>query len=146
MNCIPDKDTNEKRLQAKYILTVLFSKYFSGLKNNDTKKQIPLWLSHVYEQMQKPENFQSGIPAMVKLSNKSYEHLSRSMKKYYNVNITQYINSLRLNYAANMIKNTNYSLTDICFECGFNSTSYFSSCFKKNYGISPTEYRMQINS
>ena len=78
---------------------------------------------------------------MFKLSNKTYEHLSRNMKKYYDTTVTEYINSLRLNYAANMIKNTNYSLTDICFDAGFNSSSYFSSCFKQYFDMTPTQYR-----
>ena len=63
------------------------------------------------------------------------------MKKYYNITVTEYINSLRLNYAANLLVNTNYSLTDIYLECGFSNQTYFSTCFKRTYGMTPTAYR-----
>lgn len=141
INCISSTDVREKRLHVKYILTALFIKYFSRYTNNKDANKVPDWLARVCEQMKLPENFKVGVSAMVKLSNKTYEHLSRNMKKYYNTTVTEYINSLRLNYAANMIKNTNYSLTDICFEAGFNSSSYFSSCFKQYFNMTPTQYR-----
>lgn len=144
INCIPSADIKEKRLQVKYILTSLFIKYFSRFTNYSTVNKTPDWLTRVCEQMKAHENFQVGVQAMVELSNKTYEHISRSMKKYYGVTVTEYINSLRLNYAANMIKNTNYTLTHICFEAGFNSSSYFSSCFKKYFNMSPTQYRQQL--
>ena len=141
INCIPSEDIHQKRLQAKFILSTLFIKYLSRFTDYDTKQMIPTWLTYAYEQMKFHENFQIGVPAMIKLSNKTYEHLSRSMNKYYGITATEYVNQLRLNYAANMITNTNFSLTDIGFEAGFNSSSYFATCFKKYYDMTPTEYR-----
>ena len=141
INCIPSEDIQQKRLQAKFILTTLFIKYLSRFTDYDTKQMIPTWLTYAYEQMKFHENFQIGVPAMIKLSNKTYEHLSRSINKYYGITATEYVNQLRLNYAANMITNTNFSLTDIGFEAGFNSSSYFATCFKKYYDMTPTEYR-----
>ena len=73
--------------------------------------------------------------AMVRLSGKSYEHLSRSMKKYKNMTLSDFINNIRLNHAANLLKYTNLSITDIAIECGYNNISYFPVCFKKKYGI-----------
>lgn len=147
INCIRGNDVKEKRLQVKYILTSLFIKYFSRFTNSGaTGHTPPSWLVRVCEQMKLPENFQVGVPAMVNLSNKTYEHLLRNMKKHYGITVTEFINSLRLNYAANLIKNTNYSLTYICFEAGFNSSSYFSSCFKHYFNMTPTQYRNSENN
>ena len=141
INYVASDNHLEKRLQCKSILTTLFTKYFSRFSSNDNSNDIPIWLSQTYEQMKSVKNFYTGIPAMVEISGKTYEHLSRCMKKYYNITVTEYINSLRLNYAANLLVNTNYSLTDLYLECGFSNQTYFSTCFKRTYGMTPTAYR-----
>jgi AraC family cel operon transcriptional repressor len=141
INYVASDNHLEKRLQCKSILTTLFTKYFSRFSSNDNSNDIPIWLSQTYEQMKSVKNFYNGIPAMVEISGKTYEHLSRCMKKYYNITVTEYINLLRLNYAANLLVNTNYSLTDIYLECGFSNQTYFSTCFKRTYGMTPTAYR-----
>ena len=91
--------------------------------------------------MNHKEYFTEGIDAMVRLSGKSYEHLSRSMKKYKNTTISEYINGIRLNHAANLLIYTNLSITDVGLECGYNNISYFLTCFKKKYGLSPKKFR-----
>lgn len=89
------------------------------------------------------KNFSEGINAMVRLSGKSYEHLSRSIKKYKNVTLSDFVNNIRLNHAANLLKYTNLSITDIAIECGYNNVSYFPTCFKKKYGLSPKTFRQK---
>ena len=55
--------------------------------------------------------------------------------------VTEYINSLRLNYIANMLRNSNYSISDIIFDSGFNNISWASEQFKAKYGMTMREYR-----
>jgi len=38
------------------------------------------------------------------------------------------------------------SITDICFSCGFNSTSHFSHLFKDQFGVAPRDYRAAIQA
>ena len=57
--------------------------------------------------------------------------------------VSEYINRLRLNYIANMLRNSNHSVTEIIFESGFNNISWASQLFKENYGVSMREYRKQ---
>ena len=54
-----------------------------------------------------------------------------------------YINDVRLSRAAEMLKNTDNKITYIAFLCGFEDSNYFSTAFKKKYGISPKIYRKQ---
>ena len=94
-----------------------------------------------YKQIQKPENFVKGIDRMIELSGKSPEHLSRSLKKYYNISPSQLISNLKLNYALNLLMNTNMKIIDICFEAGFVNLSTFYDSFKKQYDTTPREFR-----
>lgn len=54
---------------------------------------------------------------------------------------TEYIRVIRLKAAARMIREQKYPLTEICYMCGFSSTSYFYRCFKKFFGVQPGAYK-----
>lgn len=72
----------------------------------------------------------------------SSEHLSRSFKKKTGVGFNEYLVLFRLNKAEAMLVNQpGFSISDIAYRCGFDDSNYFSSVFKKNYGISPSEKR-----
>ena len=57
--------------------------------------------------------------------------------------ITAHIRDRRLLSACMQLSKTNNTITDVCFNCGYNSTQSFSRAFKAAYGISPSEYRRQ---
>jgi len=52
-----------------------------------------------------------------------------------------YLVQLRLSSAMRALRTTADSVTDIAFACGFHDSNYFSSCFSKMTGCSPSEYR-----
>ena len=91
--------------------------------------------------MKMRENFSLGISKMIELSEKTPEHLSRSTKKYLGMTPSEYINNLRLNFAANQLLTTSNSVLDICFDCGFENTVYFHKKFKERFGMSPGQFR-----
>lgn len=53
----------------------------------------------------------------------------------------QYLNEYRIERAAERLRGSDLSVTDISLECGFNDLSYFIKTFRKAYGISPNRYR-----
>lgn len=59
--------------------------------------------------------------------------------------IMGYVNSIRLNRAATFLRFTSNPITNIAFDCGFNDSNYFSSAFKKCFGIPPTKYRKEFS-
>ena len=56
---------------------------------------------------------------------------------------TEYLIHLRLNKAKEMLRTTDIKNSQIAREVGYNDSHYFSYIFKKNTGITPTEYRAQ---
>lgn len=52
-----------------------------------------------------------------------------------------FIRAIRLKHAARLIKEGKYTLAEISDLCGFSSPSYFSRCFKSQYGIQPGNYK-----
>lgn len=71
----------------------------------------------------------------------NHQYLSRLFKKYTGVNFQDFLTTIRLYQALYLINETDESLTDICFECGFSDYKYLNSKFQKQYGCSPKEYR-----
>ncbi|MDE5947797.1 MAG: helix-turn-helix domain-containing protein, partial [Prevotella sp.] len=54
---------------------------------------------------------------------------------------TEFVRSIRLRRAAELIKAGNHSISETAYMCGFSSPSYFNRRFKEMFGVSPTEYR-----
>lgn len=54
------------------------------------------------------------------------------------------INSFRLERSLEIVSNGSPSVSETAYLCGFNSSSYFSKCFHKMYGISPKDYRLAM--
>lgn len=134
-----NKDSETTKMKLKALLVNLFMNYFLDYKEPET--EIPLWLELTYEKMKKPENFIAGASRMYEISKKSREHLCRSLKKYYNTTVHDYVNELRLRYAARLLTASNLSATEICYECGFENISWFYKTFYKKYGHTPGDYR-----
>lgn len=57
------------------------------------------------------------------------------------MNFKTYLTHLRLNYAAKALVLTDSSISDICFISGFNDFANFSRAFKKQYALSPSQYK-----
>lgn len=53
---------------------------------------------------------------------------------------TEYINSVKLYYACELLRNTNMNISETAFYLGYSDVSYFSKRFKKLFGRSPGEY------
>lgn len=53
-----------------------------------------------------------------------------------------YFNRLRLEKAARLLKDTDRSVSNIAYDCGFDDAAYFSNMFKKFYRVTPMQYRV----
>lgn len=71
----------------------------------------------------------------------SKSFLSKRFKTATGFGFKEYIINLRIQNACRLLLETNKSITDIAFECGFNDSNYFGDSFRKIKGISPRKYR-----
>ncbi len=67
--------------------------------------------------------------------------LSRFFKFRSGKTVSEYIIDIRLGYAARLLVDTTNSVTEICYDCGFNNLSHFNRIFKKKKGCTPKEFR-----
>lgn len=74
-------------------------------------------------------------------ANMSISHLAKVFKKETGVTMTEYIALLRCKKAANLLKKTNLPIQEISSYVGYSDNNYFVKVFKKNYDMTPTEFR-----
>ena len=72
-------------------------------------------------------------------------YLCRLFHSATNFTVTDYINFVRLTHAAEQLKNTGKSITEVAFQNGFSSLQYFNRLFKQYYGCTPMAYRKQLH-
>lgn len=68
----------------------------------------------------------------------------RNFKEYTEATPAQYIQSLRISNAQTLLETTNYNVSEIAQILGYDDPFYFSRVFKKQSGLSPTEFRRQL--
>jgi len=68
-------------------------------------------------------------------------HFARIFKHHTGVTPHHYILKVRLAHAAHLLRSTELSVTDICYQCGFNRPDYFASAFRRHFQCSPRQYR-----
>lgn len=78
---------------------------------------------------------------MAKEINISRHHLSQVLNSKLNCNFHQFINSKRLEYAKDLLINTEADIETLAMQSGFNSKVTFYRAFKNIFGISPGDYR-----
>ena len=71
----------------------------------------------------------------------SRSYLSKKFKAVTGFGFKEYIVNVRIKNACRLLLETNKSITDIAFECGFNDSNYFGDAFRHVKGVSPNKYR-----
>lgn len=84
---------------------------------------------------------QMTIEELASLSHMSSGHFCRLFKRCTFKTPVQYINSVRLSAAMDLLLESDRKVLDIAFDTGFNSLSYFIGVFKQGLGCTPTEFR-----
>jgi len=131
---------NELALSEEY--TVLNAEGFtlqSEVKDND---RINVVFNHVRN------NFKSEIPLeeIADLVSMTVPSFCRYFKKITNKTFTQFVNEYRLVHASKLLAEQPLSITEVCYESGFNNFSHFNKSFKAFTGQNPSEYRNQLKT
>ena len=91
------------------------------------------------------DNSAFGVDMLTQKTGVSERQLQRKIKDSTGKSPSQLIISTRLNKAKSALALRNYTIAEIAFKFGFSSPSYFSKCFKKEFGISPNELYTKKN-
>ena len=84
-----------------------------------------------------------SIADIARAAHLSSSHFARQFRAAFGETPHQYLSSRRLERAASLLRNTDYSVASICMSVGFASVGSFTSAFGRAYGLTPTHYRAQ---
>lgn len=83
------------------------------------------------------------VPALARIAHVSQAHFIRTFRATFGETPHRYLQRRRVERAMSLLRETDRSVTDICFEVGFASPGTFSRTFRDIVGRSPRTYRQQ---
>ncbi len=72
-------------------------------------------------------------------------YFSKIFKEESGLNFIEYLTNIRIDKAKELLSGSDMSIKEICSACGYTDPNYFSRSFKKNVGVTPTEYKEGMN-
>ncbi len=131
-------DTLAKGKDMRILSSATFSNTFA---TNDSRRitKVQKYISeHVTEKIRLIE-----LPNLAGMTESSF---SRFFKLRTGMSVSEYITNLRLGLATRRLVDTQMTVSEICYECGFSNVSHFSRCFREKKKCSPSEFRVMYKN
>ena len=111
-------------------------------QKNQTAQSSEINWREIIEDIDESYTEKVDFSAMAKKHGLSYDRFRHLFKERFGASPYSYITDLRMEMAKRLLLNAPaFNITYIAYECGFESSSAFSSLFKKRFGLTPNEYR-----
>lgn len=124
-----------QKLREKYKKSIIVNP--SEITSNSMdEKFIARILKITEENMANPE---FSVDSLCSLAGISRSSLHNKIKSLLNQSTTEFINTIRVKRAAQLIKNKSGSISEIAYDVGFNNLSYFNRVFKIHFNVTPSE-------
>lgn len=85
-------------------------------------------------------NTEFSVDQLVREMGVSRSKLYLKLKALTGQSSSEFVRTVRLKRAVQLLEKSNYSVKEVMYMTGFNTASYFSKCFKRQFGIVPSEY------
>ncbi|MEV8395996.1 MULTISPECIES: AraC family transcriptional regulator [unclassified Streptomyces] len=86
------------------------------------------------------------VPALARIAHVSAAHFTRTFRATFGETPHRYLQRRRVERAMSLLRETDHSVTDICFQVGFGSPGTFSRTFRDIVGRSPRAYRKEATA
>jgi len=87
-----------------------------------------------------------GVSELADAVGMSRSNLLRKVRSQTQLSVSQFIRKIRLEHALVMLKEDDYTVSEVSYKVGFGSTSYFIKCFHEEYGFPPGETHANIEN
>jgi AraC-like DNA-binding protein len=94
--------------------------------------------------MEQNFSFNLSLDEFARLCNRSLSSFKRDFQEYYGTSPGKWLKSKRLDRAAILLNDNSYNISQVAYECGFESISHFSRVFKEKFNTSPQSYRNKV--
>lgn len=128
----------------QYFLIFISQCYSSQVHPERTENTYLINLGRALAFIENNYTEQLKIETIADNAHMSTRHLFRNFKKVIGSTPNDYICTLRLQKASQLLHDRSKTITDIAYDCGFSDSNYFSRVFKKYFGATPREYRSRL--
>ncbi len=104
--------------------------------------ETPGWLRDAHEAVQRFPRFVGGVPAFVRLSGRSPEHVARECRRHLGRAPREIVNEARLAHATTRLRTSTDPIVEIAHESGFENLGHFYALFRRRHGLPPRRYRL----
>ncbi|WP_288244167.1 AraC family transcriptional regulator [uncultured Chryseobacterium sp.] len=115
-------------------------KYYLQTQVEDNER-----INHIFNYVKDHFKEQISLEEIADLANMKVPSFCRYFKKITNKTFTQFVNEYRITHSLKLLAEQPLSITEVCFESGFNNFSYFNKTFKEYIKKSPSQYRKEFN-
>ena len=121
------------------ILFVVTADFFHNSRENEVYKDYLVVKAAQY--MRKHLEEEINLADIVNEVSVNKNKLNEAFLNEVGMTCMAYLEHMRMQYAKLLLNETDFSIKEICERIGYYDVNYFSKVFKKNFGMSPTEYR-----
>ena len=101
-------------------------------------------LSEVYQYVKENYKKEISLDEVAQIASLTPTSFCRMFKSKTKKNFIEYLNEIRISYACKHLIESDMSVSEIAYECGYKTVSNFNKLFKKNTGNTPKEYKNKI--
>ena len=130
----------EKNLLEQIILFILRYGTKKELEEKEGADKIQIAARYISEHY----NEEITLPDIAAMTFMEETYFSKKFKQLTGFGFKEYLISTRVKAAENLLKTTKLSVGEIADSCGFSSSNYFGSVFKRLLGVSPANYRKRV--
>ncbi len=139
-----EKLLEEKELLLKYLTKDTFVENMTNLPiSNDEKDFIRKVIELIRNNIENENLHSLFIEEKLGISS---SQLFRKIKQIFGLSPGDLIRTIRLKHAAELLRKSTLTVSEVCYKCGFNNRSYFYREFNKMYNITPKSYQIKYKS
>ena len=140
-----DQLSGKYQIAARYLEAERFDAYVKVI--SDVKKESPLVTIHFVKRYVKEHlNQDLSLSQISVVTGYNPTYLSRLFKEQTGETLNRYISRKRMEYIARLMRDPQISMQQIMDAAGFSTRSYFNQFVKKETGLTPKQYRMQLGT
>lgn len=137
----------ESEIQKIYISQNLAKSYFYKVLSLHEQGYVPITNVVSSHALKAEKYILENYDKNIKISDVAHQlninskYLYDLFNTYFNTSPKQYLNSVRITQAVELLTNSNLPIAQIAVKCGYSDYMQFSRFFKKNVGVSPSDFR-----
>lgn len=142
VNLYNEININDSHIEAQIDIELFLYHMIKELlcNNNKAIQMYPNWFKNIIDKCQNTDKVQKTSD-IFNISPYSKQYTIKKFQEFLNMTPSEYLNNKKIEQSIQLLINTDFSITDICYKIGFNNLEYFDRVFKKKMNLTPFRYR-----